>query len=177
MRPRGLSSSSPSRTYVGQVAVQNPQWVQVRNIFSDAAMSGSASCSAVKSVCTGSLPFDDAPRVQNTARVKSLLDTRGKRSQRGRLRLENQNGLAQRGRAFDQRGMTCAATVSAADRSPNNRGAAVIGARHRNPDEPASPIQIPSGIEAISDGFRKFGAAARRDRNAPDDAVRQLDER
>jgi len=43
---------------VGQVAVQNPQWVQFRKIFSDSAVSGSASCSAEKSVRTVSASFD-----------------------------------------------------------------------------------------------------------------------
>src|SRR5690349_24207052 len=55
MRPRGLSSSSPSSTKVGQVAVQNPQWTQVRSTVLDEAVSGSRSCSAVKLVCMNAL--------------------------------------------------------------------------------------------------------------------------
>ena len=53
MRPRGLSSSSPSSRKVGQVAVQKPQWTQVRSTWLEAAVSGSRSCSAVKLVCIG----------------------------------------------------------------------------------------------------------------------------
>src|SRR4051794_1684181 len=55
MRPRGLSSSSPSSRYVGQVAVQKPQCTHVRRIFSDDAIAGSRSCSGAKLVCIGSL--------------------------------------------------------------------------------------------------------------------------
>src|SRR3954447_20223648 len=51
MRPRGLSNSSPSRRYVGHVAVQKPQCTQVRRIFSDDCIAGSLSCSGVKLVC------------------------------------------------------------------------------------------------------------------------------
>src|SRR3712207_1593673 len=51
MRPRGESSSSPSSRYVGQVAVQKPQWTQVRRIFSDDCIAGSRSCSGAKLVC------------------------------------------------------------------------------------------------------------------------------
>src|SRR6266436_2400814 len=96
MRPRGLSSSSLSRTYVGQVAVQKPQCVQVRNTFSDAAVSASASCSAEKSVRTRSTPFDHTPGVQDVARVETFLDPGGKRRKRRRLRLEDRDGAAQR---------------------------------------------------------------------------------
>src|ERR1700674_4002411 len=53
MRPRGLSFSSPSKTYVGQVARQKPQWTQARRIFSDCETCGSASWASVKDVCTG----------------------------------------------------------------------------------------------------------------------------
>jgi len=51
MRPRGLSSSSPSSTKVGQVAVQKPQCTHLRRIFSDSAVSESASCARLKLVC------------------------------------------------------------------------------------------------------------------------------
>lgn len=50
IRPRGLSRSSPRRTYVGQVAVQKPQWTQRRRIASDEAISGSLRCSGEKEV-------------------------------------------------------------------------------------------------------------------------------
>src|SRR5256885_5695129 len=55
----------------GQVAVQKPQCVQVRNTFSDAAVSASASCSAEKSVRTRSTPFDHPPGVQDVAWVET----------------------------------------------------------------------------------------------------------
>src|SRR6201987_2249948 len=102
MRPRGLSSSSPSRTYVGQVAVQNPQWVQVRSTFSDCAVSGSASCSGVKSVRTDSTPVDHAPRVEDPTRIESLLDAGGERCQSRRLWFEHRDRTAQLGRTLDQ---------------------------------------------------------------------------
>src|SRR5215469_1730863 len=177
MRPRGLSSSSPSKTYVGQVAVQNPQWVQVRNTFSEAAMPGSVSCSAVKSVRTRSTPFEDAPWVQNPAGVEALLDAGGERCERGGLRLEDRDSLAQRGRAFDQRGVTGAISVRAVDRRPDRYGAAVIGAGNRGPDKAASPIQVPSGIETIGKRLPELGAAAGCNRNAPDGSARQIGER
>ena len=40
MRPRGESSSSPSSTKVGHVALQKPQWTQARRIFSASAVAG-----------------------------------------------------------------------------------------------------------------------------------------
>jgi hypothetical protein len=52
MRPRGLSSSSPSSTYVGQVAVQKPQCTHLRKIGSLAATVGLSSWRALKRVCT-----------------------------------------------------------------------------------------------------------------------------
>src|ERR1700709_417966 len=55
MRPRGLSSSSPSSRKVGQVAVHMPQWTQVRSTPLEDAVSGSRSCSTVKLVCMGRL--------------------------------------------------------------------------------------------------------------------------
>src|SRR3984893_15253291 len=63
MRPRGLSFSSPSKMYVGQVARQKPQWTQARRIFSDCDTCGSASWASVKVVCTGSLnsAFSSSP--------------------------------------------------------------------------------------------------------------------
>src|SRR5439155_9876684 len=105
MRPRGLSSSSLSRTYVGQVAVQNPQWVQVRSTFSDCAVSGSASCSGVKSVRTGSSPVDDAPGIENPARIEAILDPSGERRERRRVRFEYRDRAAQLGRTLDQSGV------------------------------------------------------------------------
>ena len=51
MRPRGLSSSSPSSTKVGQVAVQKPQCTHLRMMDSEEAMSGSASWAGEKLVC------------------------------------------------------------------------------------------------------------------------------
>src|SRR5712671_7739864 len=115
MRPRGLSSSAPSRTYVGQVAVQNPQWVQVRSTFSDAAVSGSASCSAVKSVRTGSTTLDHAPGIKDSAGVEALLDATREGGKLRRLRLEYRDGAAQCRRSPDQRCVPRAATIRAAD--------------------------------------------------------------
>src|SRR5437763_16034659 len=97
MRPRGLSSSSPRRTYVGQVAVQNPQWVQVRSTFSDCAVSGSASCSGVKSVRTDSTPFDHASGIENPTRIEALLDPIGEPCQSRRLRREYRQPTEQAG--------------------------------------------------------------------------------
>src|SRR5258708_29342489 len=57
MRPRGESSSSPSSTYVGQVAVQNPQCTQARRIFSEDATCGASSCVMEKEVCVGYVAF------------------------------------------------------------------------------------------------------------------------
>src|SRR5690242_11554673 len=51
MRPRGLSSSSPSSRNVGHVAVQSPQCTQVRSTWLAAAVPGSRNCSVVKFVC------------------------------------------------------------------------------------------------------------------------------
>src|SRR4051812_39734395 len=64
MRPRGLSSSSPSRRKVGQVAVHMPQCTQVRSTLLELAVSGSRSCSAVKLVCMNRLP--ESARRQRT---------------------------------------------------------------------------------------------------------------
>src|SRR5579885_3846075 len=50
MLPRGLSTSAPNKTKVGQVAVQNPQCTQVRKILLDSAISGSRSRSGAKFV-------------------------------------------------------------------------------------------------------------------------------
>src|SRR5690606_2351005 len=46
----------PSVTWVGQVAVQKPQWTHLRRIFSEVATCGSASCSGVKLVCISGGP-------------------------------------------------------------------------------------------------------------------------
>src|SRR6516225_7926237 len=66
MRPRGESRSSPPSTYVGQVAVQNPQWTQLRRIFSHSAICGSASCARVKEVC---IPEDRGQRTENRRQI------------------------------------------------------------------------------------------------------------
>src|SRR5712672_1589712 len=109
MRPRGLSSPSPSRKYVGQVAVQNPQWVQVRSTFSDCATSGSASCSGVKSVRTASKPVDHAAGIENPAWIEALLDPTGERRQRRGLRFENRDRTAQLRRTLNQSSVSGAA--------------------------------------------------------------------
>src|SRR6516164_6275489 len=175
MRPRGLSSSSPSRTYVGQVAVQNPQWVQVRSTFSDSAVSGSASCSAEKSVRTDSAPFDHAPGIENSARVETLLDTSGESRNGRRLRFEDRDSATQRWRPFDQGGVTRAPPVRPVDRGADSHRASVISPGNRGPQEPASPVEIPAGIEP-RDRFPEFGAPAWRDRNSPNGAISEVGE-
>src|SRR5215469_10439413 len=168
MRPRGLSSSSPSKTYVGQVAVQNPQWVQVRKIFSLAAVSGSRSCSAVKSVCTRSAPFDHPSRIEDAAWIEAFLDPGGKRGQCGRLRFEHRDSKAQRQRSSDQGRVSRAAAVCPPKRRANRRGAAVICPGNRHPEQPPSPVQIPSGVEVARDRLPKLCTAAWCNGNTPD---------
>src|SRR5215472_81078 len=167
MRPRGLSSSSPSKTYVGQVAVQNPQCVQVRKTFSLSAVSGSASCSAVKSVRTGSAPFDHASGIEDPTRIKAVLDASSKRSQRRRLGLEHRDSAAQPRRASDQGGVTRPAAIEPTDRGADHRCTTVAARGDRHPQQPASPIQIPAGVKVARDGFPELGTAAWRDRYAP----------
>src|SRR5580700_6998188 len=127
MRPRGLSSSSPRRTYVGQVAVQNPQWVQVRSTFSDCATSGSASCSGVKSVRTASEPVDHAPGIENPARIEALLDPTDECRQRRWLRFEHRDRTAQLGRTLYQSSVPGAAPVRSADRVSDHCCTTVFG--------------------------------------------------
>src|SRR3954467_2558074 len=78
MRPRGLSSSSPNNKYVGQVAVQKPQWTQVRRIFSDSATSASASCASVKLVCTSDA-LEHAAGIEHALRIERALHFLGQR--------------------------------------------------------------------------------------------------
>src|SRR5215469_6207013 len=164
MRPRGLSSSSPSKTYVGQVAVQNPQCVQVRRTFSLSAVSGSASWSAVKSVRTGSAPFDHATGIEDPTWIEAVLDAGSKRSQRRRLRLEHRDSAAQPRRTPYQGGVTRPAAIEPTDCGADHRCAAVAARGDRHPQQPASPILIPAGVEVTRDGFPELGTAAWRDR-------------
>src|SRR3984893_14998595 len=171
MRPRGLSSSSPRRTYVGQVAVQNPQWVQVRSTFSDCATSGSASCSGVKSVRTASKTVDHAAGIENAARIEALFDTTDERCQSRQLWFENRDRTAQLRRTLNQSGVSGAAPVRSADRVSDHRRATGLASRDRPPDKPARPIQIPTGIETARDRLAQLAPSAGCDRDAPDGAV------
>src|SRR5215472_12416503 len=167
MRPRGLSTSSPSKTYVGQVAVQNPQCVQVRRTFSLSAVSESASCSAVKSGRTGSAPFDHACGMEEPTRIEAILDAGSKRSQRRQRGLEHRDGGARPRRASAQGGVTRPAAIEPTDRGAAHRCTAVAAPGDRHPQQPASPIQIPAGVKVVRDGFPELGTAAWRDRYAP----------
>src|SRR5436189_4856975 len=51
MRPRGLSRSSPSTWYVGQVAVQKPQCTHLRRMASASRPSGVSRMKSASSVC------------------------------------------------------------------------------------------------------------------------------
>src|ERR1700730_14295411 len=87
MRPRGLSSSSPSSTKVGEVALQNPQWTQVRRIFSASAVAGFLSCAREKLVCI--LTFHPhASRLQDSIWIDRRLQPPRQTSECLRLRLE-----------------------------------------------------------------------------------------
>src|SRR5437763_5687851 len=141
MRPRGLSSSSPSSTYVGQVAVQKPQCTQARRIFSDAAISGSASCSKVKSVCTSSDALDHAARVQDMARVEGFFDPLRQRRQRRGLRLEHRDRAAQPGGALDEAGVPGAAPVGTTNGRADHRGAGIVLFGNGEPYEAAAPVE------------------------------------
>src|SRR6478609_1719454 len=93
MRPRGLSSSSPSSTYGWQVAVQKPQWTHERRIFSETAMSGSASCARVKLVCIlESHTGVHAAGVEDAFGVERLLEAAAEHHYRLRLGLEHRHG-------------------------------------------------------------------------------------
>src|SRR3954462_10565655 len=51
MRPRGLSRSSPSTWYVGQVAVQKPQCTHLRRMASASRPSGVSRMKSARRVC------------------------------------------------------------------------------------------------------------------------------
>src|SRR5271170_1826714 len=74
MRPRGESRSSPSSTYVGQVAWQKPQCVHLRSCASQALNAGAASCVEVNSVRMRLRCEVEAMRIENAARIKGALD-------------------------------------------------------------------------------------------------------
>src|SRR6202045_503418 len=103
MRPPGESSSSPSSTKVGQVALQKPQCTQARRIFSASAVAGFLSCASEKFVCI--LKFrPHAPGLQNGVRIESLLQSPRQTGKPPGLRLEDRdfctqlNGPADKGR-------------------------------------------------------------------------------
>src|SRR5579871_5697720 len=108
MRPRGLSSSSPRRTKVGQVAVQKPQWTHLRITASEAAVSGSASRAALKLVCMHAVSVD---RLQETAGLEDALGIEGAAHPRfqggdaGGLGMQRGRRAAQRLVATDQHGV------------------------------------------------------------------------
>src|ERR1700730_4144085 len=101
MRPRGESSSSPSSTKVGQVALQKPQWTQARRIFSASAVAGFLSCSGEKFVCISKFR-PHAARLQNSIRIERILQPPRQSGEPLRLRLEYGNSSAGFGRCADQ---------------------------------------------------------------------------
>src|SRR5207248_3011498 len=121
--------------------------------------------------CLSSTPLDDPAGVQNVLRVESILDPPRQRGERSRLRLEHRHRAPQGRRALDQRRMTGALTVIAADRGADRRGAAIALFGDGEPQQPAAPIEVPDGIEDARQRGADRGAARRRDRDAPDRAL------
>jgi hypothetical protein len=90
------------------------------------------------------------------ARVETLLDPGSKRRERRRLRLEDRDGEAQRGGTLDQRGVSRAMPIRPADRGADNFGAAIIALGDGDPEQPASPVEIPPRIEVARNRFENL---------------------
>src|ERR1700730_2876030 len=101
MRPRGESSSSPSSTKVGHVALQKPQWTQARRIFSASAVARFSSCAREKFVCISNLR-PHAARLQNRIRIERIFQPPRECGKPLRLRLEHRDFPAGFGRRADQ---------------------------------------------------------------------------
>src|SRR3954471_10880313 len=137
MRPRGLSSSSPSSTYVGQVAVQKPQWTHERRICSETAMSGSASWARVKLVCIWSSHAGvHAAGVEDAYRVERVLEAAAEHHYRLRLGLEYRHGETDVMGGAHQCGMAADARNRAAHRGHTRVPSATTG----DPEQPAAPV-------------------------------------
>src|SRR5689334_16541656 len=67
MRPRGLSSSSPSRLYVGQVARQKPQCTHLRRMASASAPSGVSLIQSASRVCISGMARGPSPARRGAA--------------------------------------------------------------------------------------------------------------
>src|SRR5687768_16529528 len=104
MRPRGLSSSSPSTWYVGQVAVQKPQCTHLRRMASASAPSAVPANSGERWVCTGSEIGVEPAAVEDAVRVELALELAMDAIQRRSKRMEARRACAAR-RSPEQRGV------------------------------------------------------------------------
>ena len=137
MRPRGLSSSSPSSTKVGQVAVQKPQCTQVRSTWLLDWIAGSRSCSAVKLVCMRlTVPRTCRPGLRMPMRVHRRLDPARDAGQRRRLRRDH----VDRGAHAAPAPRSSVQVPPAAPRAAATAASCSPGAPG-DPDQPAAPIQ------------------------------------
>src|SRR5580704_8011453 len=137
MRPRGESSSSPSSTKVGQVALQKPQWTQARRIFSDSAVAGFLSCAGEKFVCISKFR-PHAARLQNSIRIERRLQPPRECGEPLRLRLEHREFRAHFAWSADQ-GRVPAAMLR--DRLTNEARRSAGARIEREPKQAARPIE------------------------------------
>src|SRR5208283_310598 len=136
MRPRGLSSSSPVKRKVGQVAVQKPQCTQARRIFSDCAMSGFSRRAGGKCVCIGSELRAKPAALQNMRGIEAFLHAAGERCERGRLRLKD----ADAGSDLVTRAQKRRLAVELFRERAQHAGLRVLRALKAKPDEAARPV-------------------------------------
>src|SRR5438552_19065342 len=94
MRPRGLSSSSPRRSYVGQVARQKPQCTHLRRIASASIPAGVSRIQSARRVCISgrAYPWSEAVHaigIENAFGIEGALQAPVDLGDRGLQRMED----------------------------------------------------------------------------------------
>src|SRR5687767_834853 len=102
MRPRGLSSSSPSSTYVGQVARQKPQCTHLRRMASASRPCGVSRIQSARWVSIASLEVVHPAGIEDAGRVEGLLEAPVDLEQRRAQRMKHAERLVA---AAEERGV------------------------------------------------------------------------
>src|ERR1700737_1932522 len=173
MRPRGESSSSPSSTKVGQVALQKPQWTQARRILSASAVAGFLSCTGEKFVCISKFR-PHAARLQNSIWIERRLQPSRQSGEPLRLRLEHRDHRASLLRGADQGRMPAAIFPNRLTNEACGRAGARI---EREPDQAARPIEQGFGVMRAGNRLGDFRSGGWRNGNFPDDFFAWIGER
>ncbi len=153
MRPRGLSSSSPSSRKVGQVAVQKPQCTQVRMIFSDDGVVG-----------RGELVGGEAGLHQRLSYIRPGLKMPCGSNCRWILRVRastagasgwNGASVARTAKGARIEGGVAVAADQGGEDPPDLLGAGVLRPRDFEPDPAAAPVVEAAALRAPRPGARR----------------------